>query len=874
MKDKKREIRLLAIKPSKDSIVYYYNMTHKLLILFTALMLTAAPAQGLAMVIGAEDPAMTAEGGQVKGRVLDKNANTPMEYVNVRVMTKDSTLVGGTVSDATGSFIVSGLKNGDYFLELSSIGYKTLTREFSITSSDQQKTYALLYMNEDSHMLQGVTVTGIKSAMKLEVDRKTYDVSQLVTNTGSSASETLDNIPSIEVDQDGNISLRGNSSVEIWINGKASGLNSDNRAQILEQLPAESIERVEVIDNPSAKYSAEGSAGIINIILKKDLKPGYYGSVQAGGDTRGGANTSFNFNYNSKLIDFNANVGYRHRENEGKAQSHQVFTNTNTYQNYNGRNTDMGNNLFTRAGVTLHATKKDDVSLSGMMMHGLRKEWGNTPYHYGTLGAAQDSRIMTRHTKDRGSMDMLYGEFNYRHYFNDRHYLDFVVDYNRWKSDNDNWYQDSTTYISPEEPTDYAYQYRPMHINNHRWEVKLDYENAITDNFKIQAGYQGSFSHENTPQESYNDSLTWDGSGNLVEDYLYYNRFIYDMDVHAGYATATMKFGKLGFMAGLRGEYWKVDTRSDNYVDPDGIGQWTMQQSKFKKDYFQLFPSVFISYELTPTQQLQLNYTRRLRRPWGGQLNSFRDTRDATTVRYGNPELTPEYSNSFQLNYLKTWTQHSLMLSAYYRPTTDVMQGISYQNQEDGRIYSTTMNVTKSQSSGMEMVLKNRFFKILDLTTTASAYHYKLDGFDFLLDGNEVSGPSEHRFTWEARMNAQLMLPYDITLQLGGRYHSRQTITQGYRKANYRMDFGLRKNFFNKALTLSINCRDLLNSREWKTHTSDATFVRDQLNRRGGRRFNFTVTWNFGNNRAKKKPQHDQSDSDDDSGMSGSGYDM
>ena len=173
------------------------------------------------------------------------------------------------MTDADGNFSVTGLKNGKYTLSLSFMGYKEEQWQFEITAAARQQSYSRLYMTEDAKLLKGVTVTGQKGTMKLEVDRKSFDVSQLISNAGQSASDVLDNVPSVEVDNDGNVSLRGNSSVEVWINGKASGLTSDNRAQILQQLPAESIERIEVIDNPSAKFSAEGSAGIINIVVQE-----------------------------------------------------------------------------------------------------------------------------------------------------------------------------------------------------------------------------------------------------------------------------------------------------------------------------------------------------------------------------------------------------------------------------------------------------------------------------------------------------------------------------------------------------------------------------------------------------------------------------
>lgn len=795
--------------------------------------------------------------GTVKGKILDRQKSEPLGFVNIKVTEQGSDkFAGGGITDAGGNFNVTGLKDGKYTLTLTFMGYKDVTRQFEITPAKREVQFKLLYMAEDAKQLNEVTVTGQRATMKLEVDRKSFDVGQLISNAGQSASDVLDNVPSIEVDNDGNVSLRGNSSVEVWINGKASGLTSDNRAQILQQLPAESIERVEVIDNPSAKFSAEGSAGIINIVLKKDRKAGYYGSVQAGGDTRGGANTSFNINYNSRLIDTYLNMGYRHRANTGHMESQQT---SNTYnQTYDSDSKQRGNNFFTRAGVTLHATTKDDFSLSGMLMHGGGNSHSYTPYMYTAVASGLNNYQLDRLNRSRTGMYMRYGEFNYRHSFTDKHFIDFTADLSSWKMNGDNWYQDSTVVVGIDDVT-YSYQYRPQYINNHRKELKLEYENQVTKNFKIEAGYNGNFSRENTPQESYMDNTSFDGT-NASEDKLFFNRFIYKQDLHAFYTTLSYKFGALSLMGGLRGEYWRVNTESYTWEQEHDA---SLREQPFKKDYFQLFPSVFMSWQMTETQQLQLNYTRRLRRPWGGQLNSFRDTRDATTVSFGNPYLTPEFSNSFSLNYLKQWNDHSLLVSAYYRPTTDVIQRISYKNQEDGLFYQTSMNVAKSLSTGLEMTVKNKLWRILDLTTSANAYYYRLNGFSYDIDGQTVTGNSDHNFTWNARMTASLMLPYDISIQSTGRYTARQVITQGYRKANYSIDFGARKNFFNKLFTLSVNCRDLLDSRRFETFTSGPNFTRHQINRRGGRRVSMTLTWNFGNMKQKKRPNKSQGSEND-----------
>ena len=229
--------------------------------------------------------------GVVKGHVADKQTNERVQFVNVTVSNSATgKMVKGAITDADGAFKIDGLADGKYNLTVSFVGYKSVGRQFAISKDKRMQSFAIIYISEDTKMLKEVEVTGQRSQLKLEVDRKTFSADQIIAAAGGSASDLLENIPSIEVSTDGEISLRGNSSVEVWINGKASGLTSDNRGEILQQIPAESIERVEVIDNPSSKFSAEGSAGIINIILKRDRKAGYYGSVRTGVNNSGGWN--------------------------------------------------------------------------------------------------------------------------------------------------------------------------------------------------------------------------------------------------------------------------------------------------------------------------------------------------------------------------------------------------------------------------------------------------------------------------------------------------------------------------------------------------------------------------------------------------------
>ena len=785
--------------------------------------------------------------GSVRGRVLDRQTDEGLPFVNIRVV-QGAKLVKGAITDGEGTFNITGLADGQYQLQVTYVGYKDITRQFTITPSDRRAHFNALYIAEDSKTLKEVTVTGQRSQMKLEVDRKVFSVDQMIASAGGSASELLEQIPSIEVTTDGEISLRGNSSVEVWINGKASGLTADNRGEILQQIPAESIERIEVIDNPSAKFSPEGSAGIINIILKRDRKAGYYGSLRVGANNHGGWNTGGNINYSSGVLEAFANLGYRRRAGSGGSESEQEYLMTREYQNATGNSENRGGNLFARLGLTWHVTQKDDISLSGMTMQGKNDNESNTTYLYGLMGQGPYKQ-MHRENSGEGDMQMYHGELAYEHSWADFHKLKANFSFNRWMADNDNIYRDRTIAIGNTDPATTnaeLYQYRPMHVRNRSMEAKLDYENQITEKLKLEAGYNGRFSHENSPLESW-VANNWEGTGRTLDE-AYYNRFIYDMDTHALYATVTTSLGKLGIMGGLRGEYWKVNTESYDYQQENDPAK---RDEPFKKDFFQLFPSLFLNYQLTESAQLQLNYTRRLRRPWGGQLNSFKNTSDASMVSFGNPELTPEYTNSFSLNFLKTWEEHTLSISSYYRPTTDVIQRIRYQG-SDGVMYMTQENVAKNQRAGLELIVKNKLFRILDLTTTLNGYYYKVDGFSYQIMGQTVTGAAEESFSWDARLLASLMLPYDISIQATGNLRSRGAITQGYRRSNQSLDLGLRKSFFNKRLSLSINWRDVFNSRKWENYTSSDTFTRHQKNWRDPR-INVTVSWNFGNMNNEKR---------------------
>ena len=339
-----------------------------------------------------------------------------------------------------------------------------------------------------------------------------------------------------------------------------------------------------------------------------------------------------------------------------------------------------------------------------------------------------------------------------------------------------------------------------------------------------------------------------------------FNEFIYNQDIHALYSTYSGRVGGFGYQAGLRAEYSNVKTRSLAY------GQTEADVPAFGTDYLSLFPSAFVSYALPGDNELQLNYTRRISRPWGRQLNSFKNITDSTNISFGNPRLLPEYSNAFELNYIKSLNDHIFSLSAYYRTTDDVIQSISYM--KDNVMQSTHENIAQTSAAGTEFVVKNKVFSMLDLTTTVNLFYKKLDGFSYLPDGatNPVTGDGQEDFSWNAKMIANLVIPKWFSLQLTGDYNARQVVAQGYREANYTFDAGIRKSFNN--LSFSISARDLLDSRRRHTVTSGAGFVQDSENWRGGRQVSFTLTYGFGN----MKRRHDRDDRRQREQQNGGGY--
>ena len=761
--------------------------------------------------------------GSVTGVVVNKETGDPMDFVTVQVVdSKTNKPLNISVSTADdGSFRLPSLPDGSYVVRVMNVGSVNQDRPVDVAGADID--LGVIKLADDSKVLKEVVVEGVRSQMRFELDKKVFQVDANIASAGQSASELLESIPSVEVDQDGAVSLRGNESVTVWINGKESGLTADNRAQILEQIPGESIDRIEVITNPSAKYSPEGTAGIINIILKKDRRGGYFGSAE---------------------LSANSSVGFRMRHNSGGSLMRRKFDNGD-FTDSDGCSRNHGNNLFFRLGATYHLTDKDDFYLNGFGMFGHR--WGHTTTDFVSNMPGQWISDMQL-SRNRGDNRGAHGEFGYTHKFSDDHTLDANVSYNHWGGPSWNSYTEEEVW--PGEVFENSYREQTMPINVNTWEAKIDYANSFNQYLKLEAGFNGSYSHENTP------NTTWLGTSpdDMVIAKDLYNRFIYTNNISALYFTLGGKVGNFSYSGGLRSESWQVRARSLEWDDVLDMPQQETAVPEYKINKFALFPSLYLSYALPYDNEVQINYTRRIRRPWGGQLNSFRDISDPTSISYGNPKLDPEFSNSFELNYLKSWTYHMISVSAYMRQASDVMNRLSYM---DGDVmYSTWANVSNRINSGVEIVSKNQLFAgWLDLTTTVNLYNSHISAWEYNMpteSGREVilSNKKQNSFAWDARMMANVKLPWQLAFQATGRYSSDHKEAQGSHQGGWSVDLGLRKTFGD--WSVSLNCRDLFDSRKWKNTTIGDNYEQYNERWRGGRQIRLTIKYSFGNMKAKR----------------------
>ncbi len=781
-----------------------------------------------------------AQGLSVNGKIIDGTTNKPLDFVNVTLYkVGSSTPETGGLSDMDGKFELTA-PAGDYTFKATFIGYTEFSKNITLSASKPRIRLGNITLNEDAKQMAEVEVIGQKSGMTLDIDKKVFNVDQSVLGEGATATEILENIPSVDVDMEGNVSLRNSSSVEIWINGKPSGLSDTDKGQILEMLPASTIKSVEVITNPSAKYSPEGNAGIINIVMRDDAKGGYFGNVSTGinyreGSKYPGGNIGLNFNYSSSKWDVLLNANFRNNRNDrGSYLNRENYAGPDTTYMNQITKRDMDRvNGFLRAGFTYHITKVDDISLNTMGMLG--GNWNNSYIDYTDMNKFKDTTMLRkRETYSNGIMSFYRIGASYKHDFKkDEHTISADVNYfGNIRNSDSKYYNEVFNKDHTPVPDTKKEQKQTLSSPNNRGAAQVDYMNKITKDHKIEAGAKAELTFNNSYDSSYDPNIR-----------IYYNPFNYKEQIYAAYINYAGKFKWFSLQAGIRCEETITDTNSL----VDGMDE------TYHRSYFQPFPSLYLGFELNKTNTLQVNYTRRINRPRGRMLNSYIDRTDPQNIRQGNPWLMPEFGNAVELNYLKTWDMHTLSVQMFYRYTENVIQQVSKLNASD-IMFTTYENITYAQNAGLEIVAKNRLFhNYLDLTTSLSGYYSQVGA------NEEYKIKETNSFSFNARINANVKIIDNLSAQVNLFYNSPRTQVQGSTDHNYGMDLGFKANFLNKKLSLSLSVRDVLNSRQRSENiTYSDNFYQKSNNTTSGRNYRLTLTYNFGNMKGKKPNKQDQ----------------
>jgi outer membrane receptor protein involved in Fe transport len=777
---------------------------------------------------------------KVSGILLDESTGQPLEYATISLLkAADSTLVDGVVTDDTGKFEITG-RPGAYILKLQFISYQAKFISVSFNRENRVVDIGRVKLSPDSSILDEVVVTGNKSQMQLELDKRVFNVGEDLANIGSNASEIIDNLPSVSVDVEGNVSLRGSSNVRILVNDKPSGLVGLNNADGLRQLQGDLIERIEVVTNPSARYDAEGSAGIINIILKKERESGFNGSFTANTGYPYNHGFSGNANYRSGSFNLFGSYGIGYRENPGGGFTNRTsFGNDTTYTFIDNDRVRSGISNNFRLGTDFYINEKNIITASGLVR--ISDEENTTEITY--FDSDRDEVLYSNtYRKDIETED----DDNYEYQMQYRrmmkgegHELTAELQY-RDNREVEKSSIDSANLFTNSELVKYQRSINEQIDRNTL--IQVDYVYPFGKGKKFEAGYRG------TIREIGSDYLVEevDGQGGWAPLANFSNEFNYNEDVHAAYSIFENKMDKWGYQIGLRAEQTYISTYQRETDD-----------SK-KKDYLNFFPSAFLSYKLTKMQTVQASYSRRLSRPRFWYLNPFFSFSDPRNLRAGNTDLNPEFTDSYEMGLLNNFNNSSLYLGAYYRYTTGVIERVkTVYDESQNSTLSIPRNIGTENAYGIEANFNADPLKWLNINGNINFYRAITNGSYEDLELNRDTYSS--RF----RLNSRVKLG-KVDMQVSGNYRAPENTTQGKRENQYSIDLGANMDVMKKNGTLTLSVRDLFNSRKYRGETITDDFIEMSEFQWRSRQIRLSFTYRINQTKKRYRGERDDNSGGDD----------
>lgn len=817
--------------------------------------------------------------GHIYGKVIDSlgkplaNASIILlnsQYDSSAKKTKQVLLKGATTKE-NGDFEFNELPLFGVTIKISALGYKTYEEKIAFQMGQNNKSnqpssstsgnpmqamgnmmsgldkdLGNIKLTPDVNTLQSVTVTTTATGLKMDIDKKTFNVDKNIVSSGGTAVDVMKNVPSLQVDIDGNVKLR-NATPQLYIDGRPTTLS-------LDQIPADAIQSVEVITNPSAKYDASGgNAGILNIILKKNKKTGYNGNLMAGIDSRGGYNMGGNFAARQGKVNFSADFRWSERKSITNGTTNQIYNfdtlnlkSVNSVQSTESKNN--GSFIFGRLGLDYFVSNRTTLSISGIKMHGAFRP--TTISNLSSDSVFNDQVLHFNGTRNSFSNRVFDGNGlragMVHNYVKDGEQL--TADLNLFTGKNSG----GQTYLNSNYDANGNFmgsstQKQVSDGSNLFFTIQSDYTNPLTKNTKLEAGLRAQISTTSNDNQTYYVNGTEESKIPGTE-IAYHNT----NNVYAAYTTITSAIKNFGYEIGLRAE-------SSNYT-----GVLNDTQS-FTHNYpISLFPSVFLSYKLQNRQEIQANFSRRINRPNFFQLIPYTDRSDSLNITRGNPDLTPEFTNSFEVSYSKTYGKNNTFLASfYYKHTNNLItsfQSFEYNNVLGrNELINTYENANSAFSYGAELTTVNYVAKWWDFNLNVNLYKSKINS-------DNLDQPSQDAMlSWFAKWNNNIKLPANFSIQLSANYQSKtnlpvnsgghmwgppqsaQSASQGYILPFWSADFAIKKTFFKNqagAITLSVN--DIFKTSSSEQISYSNNFYQDYYRLNNPQMFRLNFSYRFG----------------------------
>ncbi|WP_067148243.1 outer membrane beta-barrel protein [Pseudotamlana agarivorans] len=814
----------------------------------------------------------------VIGTILDKETKQPLEYATVSFFSKaENKIVEGGITNEKGEFSIP-ISQGVYDISLEYMSYKTVKLSDKEISSDLNLGSISLEINLEA--LDAVEVIAETTTVDIKLDKKIYNIGKDLTAAGGTISDALNNVPSVSVDVEGAISLRGNENVRILINGKPSAMAGFGDTNVLSQLPAEAIERVEVITSPSARYDAEGTAGILNIILRQKETLGFNGSVNltAGHPDNLGAST--NLNYRTEKFNLFSNLGYRYYDAPRNGNSYTTYfdkmedgqTVPPEFENINENQeiTRLNRNFNASLGMEYFLTKK--TALTGSIFY----RYGEDADESLNLSKRYNSNILEEQTlrreQDSEAGNSFQFALNYVTKFNDEGH-ELTADFQYENQDEDQFSDIDENYITTNQINPTPFQEEKINQNDKEKEylIQADYVLPIGEDTRFEAGFRGNFKNEITDYILRQEDLS---TGDFFVNDTISNIFDYTENIAAVYTQYGTKFGDFSFLLGLRLENTQlkghIDSRLTDQELEDSFG--FPVDVDFNNNYLGLFPTVNIIYNLANEDEdgeesITLGYNRRINRPRGYYINPFPTRSSRTNVFQGNPNLAPAFASAFDIGYLKRWDKLTLTTSIYYQHETGSFERVEEETghqTSDGIdiIRTVPINLSSNDRTGGEIGILYNPYKWLRLNSSFNYFHFKKEGvFNDVDYGNKDN-------SWFARFSSKVTLPGKIDWQTNMNYRGPNSNAQSTSEGIFSMDLAFSKEINDNA-TISLNVRDVFNSRKRRTLTETDFFERDSEFQWRPRQINVSFLYRFNQQKQRHEKRGDRGDQFDDSDFEG-----